>query len=119
LIQVTESKGEVMFAVRVVPRSSRDSIEGEHGGALKVKLTAPPLESRANEALRRLLAQRLNVPLAAVRIVAGEKSRAKRVAIAGVTGEKVTALCSPPLKASVENHAGHSSNSGRASRQQN
>jgi len=112
LIEFIESKGEVILAVRVVPRSSRDSIEGEHAGALKVKLTAPALENRANEALRRLLAQRLNVPLAAVRIVAGEKSRAKRVAIAGVSRDQIAALCSPPPKASAKSHARHSGNSG-------
>jgi uncharacterized protein len=92
LIEITEREGGVAFAVRVVPRASRDAIEGEHGGALKVRLTAPPVEDRANEALCRLLADRLNVPIQAVRIVAGEKSRTKRVAIAGVTRDQITAL---------------------------
>lgn len=80
-----------MFAVRVTPRASCDAIEGEHGGALKVRLTAPPVDHRANDALRRLLAERLNVAVSAVRIVAGERSRTKRVAIAGVTREKAVA----------------------------
>ncbi len=92
MIEITEREGGVAFAVRVVPRASRDAIEGEHGGALKVRLTAPPVEDRANEALCRLLADRLNVPIQAVRIVAGEKSRTKRVAIAGVTRDQITAL---------------------------
>jgi uncharacterized protein YggU (UPF0235/DUF167 family) len=52
-------------------------------------LIAPALENRANEALRRLLAERLNVPVAAVRIVAGEKSRTKRISVAGVTREQI------------------------------
>jgi uncharacterized protein len=88
---LTERDGGVTFAVRVVPRASRDAIEGEHGGALKVRLKAPPVDHRANDALRRLLAERLNVAVSAVRIVAGERSRTKRVAIAGVTREKATA----------------------------
>jgi uncharacterized protein (TIGR00251 family) len=69
----------------VVPRASRNAIEGEHGGALKIRLTAPPVDDRANDALRRLLAERLNVPVAAVRIVMGETRRTKRVSVAGIT----------------------------------
>jgi uncharacterized protein (TIGR00251 family) len=83
----------ISFRVRVQPRASRDAIEGDHAGALKVRLTAPPLEGRANESLRRLLAGRLNVPLSAVRIISGENSRNKRIAVAGVTRERVLALC--------------------------
>ncbi|HTZ98745.1 MAG TPA: DUF167 domain-containing protein [Candidatus Aquilonibacter sp.] len=82
-IEVRERDGAVTFAVRVTPRASRDAIEGEHEGALKVRLTAPPVDDRANEALIRLLAERLNVPKSAVRIVAGEKSRTKRVEVSG------------------------------------
>ena len=93
-MEIREREGSVTFAVRVAPRSSRDSIEGEYQGALKVRLTAPPVDDRANEALRRLLAERLKVPVSAVRIVAGEKSRTKRVAIAGVSRAQVVALLS-------------------------
>ena len=85
MIETVERDGELAFAVRVGPRASRDAIEGEHAGALKVRVTAPPLEDRANQAVRRLLADCLNVSISAVRIVAGEKSRNKRVAIAGVS----------------------------------
>lgn len=92
MIEIAEDDGGVAFAVRVVPRASRNAIEGEHAGALKVRLTAPPVKDRANEALRRLLAERLNVPASAVRIVAGEKSRTKRVAVAGVSKAKVLEL---------------------------
>jgi uncharacterized protein (TIGR00251 family) len=92
MIETTERDGALVFAVRVTPRASREGIEGEYQGALKVRLTAPPLEDRANEALRRLLAARLNVPLSAVRIVSGEKSRNKRVAIAGASRERVLSL---------------------------
>jgi hypothetical protein len=91
-VDVKEREGGVTFAVRVTPRASRDAVGGEHDGALKVRLTAPPVDDRANDALRRLLANCLNVPIAAVRIVAGEKSRTKRVVVAGVTREQVAAL---------------------------
>jgi uncharacterized protein (TIGR00251 family) len=96
VIEISERDGAITFSVRVAPRASRDAIEGEYGsdsgGALKVRLTAPPVEDRANEALRRLLAERLKVPVSSVRIVAGEKSRNKRVAIAGVSRAQILEL---------------------------
>lgn len=95
MIEVSERDGLFVFAVRVTPRASRDAIEGEYQCALKVRLTAPPLEDRANEALRCLLATRLNVAVSAVRIVSGEKSRNKRVSVAGVTRAQVASLSAP------------------------
>jgi hypothetical protein len=91
-MDVSEMNGEVVVGVRVAPRASRDAIAGEYGGMLKVRLTAPPTEGRANEALCRLLAGRLNVPFSAVRIVSGHTSRTKRIAIAGVTQAQIAAL---------------------------
>lgn len=82
-------EGAVTFAVRVSPRARRDSIEGVAGGALRVRVAAPPLEDRANEALRRLLAERLNIARTAVRIVGGEHSRLKRVEVRGTNLERV------------------------------
>ena len=91
-MQITEKNGAVSFAVRVQPRASRDEIAGEWQDALKIRLTAPPVDDRANEALRRLLAARLKVPLSAVRITAGERSRTKRVEVRGVSAGAVRAL---------------------------
>ena len=91
-MQITEKDGVVSFAVRVQPRASRDEIAGEWQDALKIRLTAPPVDDRANEALRRLLAARLKVPLSAVRIAGGERSRTKRVEVRGVTAGAVRAL---------------------------
>ncbi len=92
MIEISERDGSIVFAVRVTPRASRDAIEGEYQAALKVRLAAPPIEDRANDALRCLLAARLNVPVSAVRIVGGEKSRNKRVSVAGVTRAQVISL---------------------------
>lgn len=92
MIEVAEIAGGVTFAVRITPRASRDAIEGEYQGALKVRVTAPPVDDRANEALRRLLAGHLKVPLSAVRILSGEKSRNKRVQISGISRQQVTEL---------------------------
>jgi uncharacterized protein len=91
-MQITEKDGALTFAVRVQPRASRDEIAGEWQDGLKIRLTAPPVDDRANEALRRLLAARLKVPLSAVRIAAGEHSRTKRVEIRGVTPAMILAL---------------------------
>jgi uncharacterized protein (TIGR00251 family) len=98
-MDIGATNGSVSFYVQVQPRASRDAIAGEHGDALKIRLTAPPVDDRANEALERLLAERLNVPRAAVRIVAGETSRRKRVVVAGVKREQVLALVSAANRA--------------------
>jgi uncharacterized protein (TIGR00251 family) len=92
MIEIAETDSGVVIAVRVAPRASRDAIEGEYAGALKVRLTAPPVDDRANEALRRFLAERLKVPVSAVKILSGEKSRNKRVLISGATREQIVAL---------------------------
>lgn len=84
--------GEVTFAVRVTPRGRRDSIEGAAGGALRVRVAAPPVDDKANEALQRLLAERLDIPRSAVRIVAGEHSRRKRVEVQGANLAQVLQL---------------------------
>jgi uncharacterized protein (TIGR00251 family) len=91
-MQIKEKDGAVSFAVRVQPRASRDEIVGEYQDQMKIRLTAPPLDDRANEALRKLLASRLNVPVAAVRIAAGQHSRNKRVEVRGVSAGMIQAL---------------------------
>jgi len=105
-LDISETAEGVVFAARVTPRASRNAIEGEYQGALRVRLTAPPVDDRANEALCRLLAQRLNVPASAVRIVAGGKSRTKRVSIAGVSRAQILNLASTAQKEGEPNHAG-------------
>ncbi len=96
MIELAERNGAVSFAVRVTVRASRDAIEGEWQGALKVRLSAPPVENRANEALCRLLAQSLKIPVSAVRIVSGERSRTKRVEVRGATAGEVRQLFQKP-----------------------
>jgi uncharacterized protein len=92
MIEITESEGVIRFLVRVQPRASRDAIAGEIAGALKIRLTAPPLDNRANESLRRFLAAQLNIPISAVRIAAGERSRTKTIEIQGVERARILAL---------------------------
>lgn len=82
----------VRFAVRVQPRASRSEVAGAHGDALKVRLAAPPVDGAANEALIALLADVLDVPKCAVRIVSGAASRSKVVEVDGATADRVRAL---------------------------
>ena len=82
----------VVINVRVVPRASRNEISGLQGEALKVRLQAPPVEGKANQALARYLAEALRVRPNQVRILAGETGRTKRVLIVGVTEATVRAL---------------------------
>ncbi len=92
MIEIQQRENAVVFAVRVQPRSSRDEISGEWEGGLKIRLQAPPLEGRANEALCRFLAEILKIPASAVRILSGERSRTKRVEIRGVTAAQIQGL---------------------------
>jgi uncharacterized protein (TIGR00251 family) len=78
--------------VRVTPRANRDEITGWRDGVLQVRLRAPPVEGQANEALRRLLADKLGLRLADVEVVTGEKSRTKRVRLTGVSDEAMRAV---------------------------
>jgi uncharacterized protein (TIGR00251 family) len=87
--KITEAEGSVTFAVRVVPRASRNEIAGVHGNALKVRLTAPPVEGRANEALIAFLAQRLGVRKSQVEILAGTTSRHKMIRVIGLLAQEV------------------------------
>ena len=82
----------LLLTIRVQPRASKDQIAGVHDGALKIRLRAPALEDRANEALCEFLAQLLKTPKSAVRILSGHRSRTKRVEIRGVTEQQVHAL---------------------------
>lgn len=85
-------RGTVSFAVRVQPRASKNEVVGVMDGALKIRLQAPAVEDRANEALCEFLGDLLKRPKSAVRILSGERSRTKRVEILGVTAAEVEAL---------------------------
>jgi uncharacterized protein (TIGR00251 family) len=92
MLEVQEREGAVIFSLRVQPRASKDEIAGELRGALKVRLRAPAVEGRANDALLEFLAELLKRPKSAVRILSGERSRTKRVEISGVTRQQILTL---------------------------
>jgi uncharacterized protein len=91
-LKAHSERGSVSFAVRVQPRASKNEVAGLMNGALKIRLQAPALEDRANEALCEFLAEILKRPKSAVRILAGDRSRTKRVEVFGVTTAQVEAL---------------------------
>jgi uncharacterized protein (TIGR00251 family) len=90
-LDVRDTEDGVTLRVRVQPRASREGLGGERDGALVVRLTAPPVEGRANEALVRFLGRVLDVPPSTVRVVQGEAGRHKRVAVAGLTAAEARA----------------------------
>jgi uncharacterized protein len=91
-IEATANNRAVIFSVRVQPRASKDEIAGEMNGALKIRLRAPAVEDRANEALIGFLAQTLNTSKSAVRILSGDRSRTKRIELRGITADQVQQL---------------------------
>ncbi len=74
----------VTIKIYVAPRSSANKVVGVHNGAIKVALTAPPVDGAANKGLIEFLAKALGVPKGGVRIVSGEASRHKTVAVTGI-----------------------------------
>ena len=91
-MDIEDRAGGVVFSVRVQPRASKNEVAGELGGALKIRLQAPAVENRANEALVEFLAHLLKTPKAAVRILSGDRSRTKRIEVRGVTKQQVLGL---------------------------
>lgn len=89
VIPVRESAGSVTFAVKIHPRAKKNAVTGELGDALKVSLTTPAVEGRANVACIEFMAKLLNVPRSSVTIASGQTSRNKVIRVAGVTGQYV------------------------------
>ena len=89
MIPILETTAGVTFAIKVHPRAKKNAITGELGDALKVSLTAPPANGRANEACVEFLAKLLRVPRSSVTIASGLSSRNKVVRVAGISGEEL------------------------------
>jgi uncharacterized protein (TIGR00251 family) len=86
---IEQRSDTVRVRIRVQPRASRTEIVGEHGGVLKVRVAAPPVDGAANTELVRVIAKRLRVPTARVRVRSGDTSRSKVVEIDGVDAAAV------------------------------
>ncbi|MEZ2347144.1 DUF167 domain-containing protein [Terriglobus sp. RCC_193] len=87
--------GGVSFAVRVQPGASREGVIGLYGDAIKIALSAPAVDGKANEALVRYLATALNVPKTSITIASGHASRSKVIRVIGITNEETAARLSP------------------------
>jgi uncharacterized protein (TIGR00251 family) len=90
MIPVRDIPSGAAFQVRVQPRARKNALIGEIGEAVKVALTAPPVEGRANEACTAFFAELLNVPRSSVTIAAGESSRNKVIRVSGLSAALVS-----------------------------
>jgi uncharacterized protein (TIGR00251 family) len=81
MLAVRRDGERVTFAIRVTPRASANAVGGERDGALLVRVTAPPVEGKANDSVVALLAEALDVPRSAIRLERGAAARTKRVSV--------------------------------------
>ena len=89
MVEIRDTSGGATFAVKVQPRARKNAITGELGGALKLALTAPPVDGKANQACIEFFANLLQVPRSAVTIVSGQTNRKKIICIGGMSAEEV------------------------------
>jgi len=85
MVPISETARGITFAVKVHPRARKNALTGIVGDALKLALTAPPVEGRANQAVIEFFAELFEIPRSSVTIASGETSRNKLVRIAGLT----------------------------------
>ena len=89
---IREYDGGILLSIHATPRASRSEVQGLHGDALKIRLQAPPVDGKANDALIGFLAQTLRVPVREVELVSGQTGRQKRVAVRGVSKRAAVAV---------------------------
>ena len=89
VFELNEKDGAVTIKVKVQPRAPRTEIVGEHAGALKLRVAAPPVDGRANEECRRFLAKLFGVSATSVEIISGETSRDKVIRIRSISARRV------------------------------
>ncbi|WP_255484281.1 DUF167 domain-containing protein [Granulicella sp. 5B5] len=88
---VRDAPGGCVVPVRVHPGAKRDAVTGTHDGAVKIALTSPPVDGRANEALVAFVAKRLGVARGQVTLLTGASSRMKTLRVVGLSAEEVSA----------------------------
>lgn len=89
MVPIHDTPTGATFAIKVHPRAKKNAITGELGDALKLSLTAPPVEGRANEACIEFFANLLNVPQSSVTIASGKSSRNKLIRVAGLSADEI------------------------------
>jgi uncharacterized protein (TIGR00251 family) len=94
-LDVRTTDGSVAFAVRVQPGAKHEGVVGLYGDVIKIALTAPAVDGKANDALVRYLADLLGVPRLSIEITAGHNSHSKVIRVLGLTAEQVQAKLMP------------------------
>jgi uncharacterized protein (TIGR00251 family) len=89
VLSIHETTSGVTLTIKVQPRARKNALIGELGGALKIAVTAPPVDGRANEACVGLLAAALKVPRSAVTITSGQSGRVKVIHVQGISAEEI------------------------------
>ena len=89
MVTIHDTPSAATFVVKVHPRAKKNAITGELGDALKLSLTAPPIEGRANEACIEFIANLLKLPRSSVTIASGQNSRRKVIRVVGLSAEEV------------------------------
>ena len=89
MVLVRQDGGDASFRVHLQPRASREGIAGEADGILKLRVIAPPVGGRANEASLRLLAKALGLPVSRLQIVSGQRARLKTIRISAASTDRV------------------------------
>ena len=89
MLELNEKDGGVTIKVRVQPRASRTEIIGEHAGAIKLRVAAPPVDGKANEECKRYLAKLLKVGATSVEIISGDSSRDKVIRVSNISALRV------------------------------
>ena len=96
-IALRETPGGCTLPVRVHPGARTNAVTGVHDGALKISLTTPPTDGRANDALIAFLAERLRLPRSRISLVSGATSRSKTLRITGKSAAEVQAALDPTV----------------------
>jgi hypothetical protein len=94
MFSIKETKNGIVFSIRVLPRSSRCELVGIHDNALKLKITAPPVEGQANEECIQFISHFLGIKKAQVTIISGHKSKKKQIAVTGLKKKDIEKLIS-------------------------
>ena len=89
MFELNEKDGAVTIRVKVQPRASKTEIVGEHAGAIKLRVAAPPVDGKANEECRRFLAKLFGVSATSVEIISGDSSRDKVIRIRSISARRI------------------------------
>jgi uncharacterized protein (TIGR00251 family) len=89
MVAIHDKASGITFAVKVQPRAKKNAIVGELGDALKLALTAPPIDGKANTACIEFFANLLKVPRSSITIASGQTSRNKVIRVSGISAEEI------------------------------